>query len=316
MKDMDNLFVLAPSSEFVELAQERFRGMASVELSRSSPRLSLDKWQLYPFQSVSSTMDVGKFILKHEGQQFSGAIRCAGTLTGAAVDVYRLPAVIVGVEQTKGRGRDGKVWHSPPGGAYVSYVFSMPQENASLTAFSLACSVAVVRTVRAFGVQAVVKWPNDVLAQKKDVTGYRKLSGILVEILTSGERASGVIAGIGLNVADAQIPPEGGAISLTELAGKNFELMQAVVELTRNFICVVSEYLEHGFECLRQEWEQSSMMTGKMVRATVHGREVIGRVKGIADDGALILDDFGKEVIVISGSIELIGGEFVDAVSN
>jgi BirA family biotin operon repressor/biotin-[acetyl-CoA-carboxylase] ligase len=122
-------------------------------------------------------------------------------------------ALVVADEQSAGRGRQGRRWLTPPGAALAfSLVLRLDSvadapagEEASgqlahLTALgALAVSQALSR---AYNLQCQIKWPNDVLLER------RKVCGILVEAQWLGERLSAGVLGIGLNVTSASVPPE------------------------------------------------------------------------------------------------------------
>lgn len=112
--------------------------------------------------------------------------------------------VVTADMQTAGRGRLGRAWHSPPGsGLYVSVL--MRPEPAVVPLLTLAGGVAICEAVReSTGLQAVIKWPNDLLAPD----GRRKLAGILVEGSSTAGRVEYAVFGFGVNVRAAAYPPE------------------------------------------------------------------------------------------------------------
>jgi BirA family biotin operon repressor/biotin-[acetyl-CoA-carboxylase] ligase len=122
-------------------------------------------------------------------------------------------ALVVAGEQSAGRGRQGRTWHTPPGAA-LAFSLVLRHDRAAdgpggveasgrlahLTALgALAVSQALSR---AYNLQCQIKWPNDVLLER------RKVGGILVETQWLGERLSASVLGIGLNVTPASVPPE------------------------------------------------------------------------------------------------------------
>ncbi len=123
------------------------------------------------------------------------------TTPSTMIEAARFPAgtVVVAEEQTAGQGRHGRSWHSEAGtGLYLSMVMRADLPPDSLQTLTLALGVAVREAIlQASGVEADLKWPNDVL-----VAG-RKCAGILVQ-----KTAAGVIAGIGVNVNQTAFPAE------------------------------------------------------------------------------------------------------------
>jgi BirA family transcriptional regulator, biotin operon repressor / biotin---[acetyl-CoA-carboxylase] ligase len=111
-----------------------------------------------------------------------------------------VPFVVVAASQDEARGRRGRAWISPEGGLYAS--LAVPYDPL----LPLRLGVAVVRAARRYGVEAVLKWPNDVLV------GERKLAGILIE-----REAEAAIAGVGVNLGPVDVD---GATSLAQEGGR------------------------------------------------------------------------------------------------
>src|SRR5699024_2237942 len=112
--------------------------------------------------------------------------------------------VVIANGQTGSRGRLDREWVSPPGGIWLSVLFrpDLPPTHAPI--LTLAAAVAVAETAREIGVEAGIKWPNDVLVPTAD--GEKKLAGILTEMEGEADRVSWVIIGIGINVRAAELP--------------------------------------------------------------------------------------------------------------
>ncbi|WP_379162438.1 biotin--[acetyl-CoA-carboxylase] ligase [Paenibacillus sp. sgz5001063] len=210
--------------------------------------------------------------------------------------------------QTGGRGRMGRKWHSPSGkGIWISIVLR-PDLPLSLTPqLTLLSGVAVCRAIREVtGVQAGIKWPNDLLA------GGRKICGILLE---SSLREGGLhycIAGIGIavNLTEEDYPPElkdigtsllieGGGIPVDRTA-----LTEAVLtELEYLYIL----YREQGFKPIRELWESMSVTLGRQVFYNTPEGRCQATAVGLDDNGGLLLKDrTGAVSSVLSGEIEMI----------
>lgn len=128
--------------------------------------------------------------------------------------------VVTAAGQTGGRGRFGRVWHSPPGaGLYVSFLLFPAWDARWSVLLNAAAALSVVRTLRnlAPGLSLRIKEPNDVL-----VNG-RKISGILVELATQGVRIDWAVVGIGLNVLQHSFPPDLPHATSLALEGVNVE---------------------------------------------------------------------------------------------
>jgi len=171
--------------------------------------------------------------------------------------------------------------------------------------------------VKGLGAQAFLKWPNDVLAVCPRSKSYRKLAGILVD-LSSGSKRQTVIAGVGLNIHATPGLGEVGGISLAELVGESLSLADIFTELTAQ-VCLTWERFErNGFSSFLKPWEEHSMMIGRNVVLRASGKEISGMVKGVDNQGGLILIAGAQqgakcganwreeELVVYSGTVESI----------
>ena len=114
-----------------------------------------------------------------------------------------LPRIRIALEQTAGRGRSGRSWQAPAGGALllsIAVPLARPMVESAVT---LACGVAVVEALRGERVPAQLKWPNDVLLEG------RKLAGLLAELAIDGSGARTLVVGLGLNLVHPRQPRPG-----------------------------------------------------------------------------------------------------------
>ena len=197
---------------------------------------------------------------------------------------------VVAELQTQGRGRRGRMWHGAPGGGLTfSLLWRFNRGAGFLSGLSLAVGVALLRALRAAGLQdAALKWPNDVLH------AYRKLAGILVEVQGDMHGPSAVIIGIGLNVTLPgavkdridQAAVDLDSINGGMLPGRNVLLAHLLLHLAD----VLQKFESEGFAALREEWVKYHAYHGKMVRLALPGGvEEEGRVLGVGEDGSLLL---------------------------
>jgi BirA family biotin operon repressor/biotin-[acetyl-CoA-carboxylase] ligase len=160
--------------------------------------------------------------LTTRGVAWPAPLEWHGTL-GSTNDVLKAQARLGATEwaavladtQSGGRGREGRVWASPPGGLYLSVLMRPSFDQVGL--IPLAAGVAVAEVAREHGVEAELKWPNDALVRG------RKLAGILTESSSSSRGVDWVAVGIGLNVAVEPVslgPVEKTATSLHLEAGQ------------------------------------------------------------------------------------------------
>lgn len=210
--------------------------------------------------------------------------------------------VVIAESQHAGRGRDGRVWASPPGlGLYLSAVVRPPLPLALVPPMTLAIGVAVCEAARETGADARLKWPNDVL-----VDG-RKLAGVLVEAQSQGSRLEAVIVGIGVNLG-GELPAELGAraTTLAAAAGQPIDRARFLASLLGHVERWIDRYAASGLPSVIEAWH-ARMAPGLTARAIVDGAPLEGDVAGLDGEGALLLrDGAGRVHRVRSGDVEVI----------
>lgn len=211
-------------------------------------------------------------------------------------------AVVVADAQDKGRGRLGRVWHSPPGESlYLSVVLRPPLPPHRVPPVTLAAGVAVAEALVAFDVVPALKWPNDV-----QLDG-RKVAGILTEMSADIDRVHHLVVGIGVNL-NAQAFPEELAAIATSVA-----LARGGATVARaDFAAMLCARLEHWVDAFVAEgaapvvaaWKQHARFFGARVKVTAGRERVEGVAEELEDDGALRvrLDD-GRAYRVVAGEV-------------
>lgn len=208
--------------------------------------------------------------------------------------------VICAENQTKGRGRLGRSWVSPKGkGIYMSILLRpslAPTDAAQLTLLS---AVAVCEAVNASaGIDARIKWPNDLLI------GNRKLAGVLTELNAEVDRVKFIVIGIGINVniSTSQLPD--GATSLKSETRKNFSRVRIVQEILRSFEKWYDCLKTEGFAPVLKEWKELSVTLGSRVRIFDQNGFLEGKAIGLDDDGGLLIrSDMGNIIKKMSGDV-------------
>lgn len=202
--------------------------------------------------------------------------------------------LVIAERQEAGRGREGRAWASPSGGLYFSAIMRPPLPLADVPPITLAIGIAVCDAARAFGAQAALKWPNDVLI------GDKKLAGVLVETQSQGGRLDSVIVGIGVNLGS--VPDDVAARAISLDVDREAFIAVLVAQLER----WVDRYVSRGLDSIIPSWQQR-MAPGLSARATIDGAALSGELAGIDLDGSLLLrDDTGKVHRVRSGDVEVI----------
>lgn len=196
--------------------------------------------------------------------------------------------------QTAGRGRQGRSWLSPAGRNLAVSVAFRPRLSADRAGLlGLAAAVAARDACQSAvpGNQLAIRWPNDVVT----VDGG-KVAGLLVETAVAGERVREAVVGIGINVnwRRSEMPPELAvrATGLADLAGHDLDRVALLGELLRR-IDEEIDALESGGSPV-DAFRAASALDGRWVTVDLGGRQANGRVVGIADDGALLLESEGE----------------------
>ncbi len=191
--------------------------------------------------------------------------------------------IVIADEQIQGRGRLNRTWLSPKGSLALSIIFRPSLKL--LPQLLMLTSVAVVNTIRQFcRLEAVIKWPNDILIKGK------KVCGILIESEVEKETVNFAIAGIGINVnlTPTSFPEISTlATSLSQELGKEISLpdftIALVTEIERLYLLAQSGISIH------KEWEKHLETLGKWVRLKVGETVKEGKAESTTPEGALLL---------------------------
>jgi BirA family biotin operon repressor/biotin-[acetyl-CoA-carboxylase] ligase len=216
------------------------------------------------------------------------------SLESTMIEAARTGRIVGAEEQTAGRGRHGRTWHSPAGaGLYVSMPLRVPRATPVVTlALGLATRAAIAETT---GLASDLRWPNDVLLRG------RKCAGILTQL-----EADRIIAGVGINVSQA-VFPEGldtlaTSLSLEGARVSREDLLVALV-LSVDRCCRILS-VEGPDAIMRQFAQVSSYASGRRVRAESAGRSIEGVTRGLNPSGFLIVrEDDGAETTILAGGV-------------
>jgi len=201
--------------------------------------------------------------------------------------------VVVALEQTAGRGREGRVWHSPPGGVWLAVL--LRPSAAALGIVSIRAGLVLADVVDdLLGAPAArLKWPNDVLLED------RKLAGVLCEGRWQGDALQWLTVGLGVNVAN-DIPQalRGAAIALAErLPGVRR------IDLLDRLVPALPRLATHGSGL--SESECAAYAGRDWLRDRELRRPVAGRAVGLRADGALLVGTAAASTAVREGHVEL-----------
>lgn len=210
---------------------------------------------------------------------------------------------IVASEQTRGRGRLERSWHSPKdAGLYLSIVLRPKFELARWPLINLAAALAVHDAiVRTCDLKVDIKWPNDVCVND------RKLCGILAETVETEAGMAGIV-GIGINLHDESFPPELKPLATSLQSATNIEvdrddIVNELLQALRERYDVLNT--DSGAEHAIREWcANSSYAFGRQVRVSLGDESFNGVTRGLESDGALRIETAdGRIRIVRAGDV-------------
>ncbi|MGD8374865.1 MAG: biotin--[acetyl-CoA-carboxylase] ligase [Acidobacteriota bacterium] len=191
--------------------------------------------------------------------------------------------VVLAGHQTRGRGRRGRRWESPSGGLYASIGLRPRRLEAPAPCLTFLGAVAAAEVLRDLGLQAVVRWPNDV-----DING-EKVAGVLVESRCEAGYVGSAVVGIGVNLGGAEGLPPGATGILQHRA----EPPEPAAFVDRLLSRVESWYLEFPRGCegvVGRVRELCPGAVGATVLVDDGKRRYPATTRGVADDGALRLE--------------------------
>lgn len=245
---------------FRELGSESFRNKLLTDIIGR---------RLYAFRTIGSTNDFARRLGRNREPEGS---------------------VVVAERQTRGRGRHGRGWESPPGvGLWLSILLRPQIDTVELGVLPLFAGLCVAEAVAdTTCLSATLKWPNDVLL------GTRKFCGILSESEFRHERLDFVVIGIGINVnqQEGDLPPERRplATSLRLAYGEPLDR----IEMLRVLLQVLDlHYLRaqaEGFGVFLEPWKVRCPFVGEPVEVVLADRIYRGVFQDVAADGALLLE--------------------------
>ena len=206
-------------------------------------------------------------------------------------------ALVCADEQTAGRGRGDRRWYTPSG---VALAFSlilrpMPGEQQSIPCFSALGALAVCEALSARGLHPEIKWPNDVLINR------RKICGVLSEAVWTGEKVESVVLGIGLNVSAQAVPqteqlnfPATSLEAETKRITDRFLLLREILQALLYWRGLLTK------DVFFHAWGSRLAFLGEQVEILGEGQVIeAGKLEGLEKDGSLRLRTAqGKTVTV------------------
>ena len=188
------------------------------------------------------------------------------------------PFLVRADAQAGGRGRGGKVWSSPPGNFYGTFVVRPLRDAREAAQLSFVAAVALGDVLKAEGLEPQLKWPNDVLLDGA------KVSGILLEM-----HGPHVLIGMGVNIASHPAVPGYASTCLSD-EGVDISPKAFGQRLSNALHSWIARWEAEGFATIREAWLQRAYGLSQPIMARLPGEKVLqGRFEGLDSDGALLL---------------------------
>ncbi|AFU58532.1 biotin-[acetyl-CoA-carboxylase] ligase [Candidatus Nitrososphaera gargensis Ga9.2] len=214
--------------------------------------------------------------------------------------------VVIAEQQKSGRGRQKRKWLSPKGGIWLSVVLKPGIPTAKITLLPFVAALAVCDAIKnATGLDARLKWPNDVMISGK------KVAGILLDISAEADQINYAVIGIGIN-ANVDSAAISARLDGTKITSISDELGHSTsrLDLTRSLLENLEHYYlemeQQGVGTILQKWKKRSDMLGRKVAVVQNNNKIIqGMATDINDDGSLLLKTDVGDVNVVSGDIHV-----------
>jgi BirA family transcriptional regulator, biotin operon repressor / biotin---[acetyl-CoA-carboxylase] ligase len=215
--------------------------------------------------------------------------------------------LVVSDKQNQGKGRRGRRWESPKGtGVFMTVILKpkMKPEYASMLTLvaALALNDAITELT---GLEGKIKWPNDIVVNKK------KVCGILTELSAEVDYINYIVVGIGINVSMRDFPEElaDKATSLLLESGKSINRAQLIVRAMECFETYYEEFLKtQDLSGLKQTYTKSLINKDQEVKILAEEDSYIGIARGITNEGHLIVEKDNHELVeVYAGEVSVRG---------
>lgn len=219
-------------------------------------------------------------------------------------------SLVIADSQSKGRGRFDRTWITRPGTSLaftVIFKATADEMNVPISLFAPMCGLAVWQTLHdKLELNPQIKWPNDVLLERK------KCCGILVEAAWTGDTLNGIIAGIGMNIAEGSLPPTGTTLfPATWIERYTGKTVDRFALLTGVLIALADWRSQLGTAQFFETWQEHLAFKGERVSVEQEGNKPqIGTELGIDTNGnLLLLNASGATITIEVGDVHLRSAE-------
>lgn len=259
-------------------------------------RIAREPGKVFRLADIPDLMLPDELEYELEGGRFGRPLFTYGSVGSTNTVASRLAdsgvpegAVVTAEEQTQGRGRLGRTWHSPPGvGIWMSLILRpgiAPERAAGLSIVGGLAIAAALQPLTSSPIR--IKWPNDV------EIGGRKVAGVLCESAVEGAKVRHTVVGVGVNVNqsldDLPLELRKIAVSLGAVTARAHRRVEIVAAILRAFESRYEAYLDGRSGDIMQEFRERSGLIGRSVRIAQSDRNYEGTVLDITNEGSLLM---------------------------
>ncbi len=225
---------------------------------------------------------------------YAGSLAEAGAADGT---------VVLAEEQTQGRGRLDRTWHSVPGlGLWMSIIVRPKIAAANAPGLSLVTGLALAVTIEEqLQISAKLKWPNDCLLSGQ------KVAGILLDLTTSQKQVNYVVVGVGINVRHGilDFPPDlqETATSLVSAAYRSVDRISFLAAFLARWEQQYLRFLTEGLAPTIAPYTRRCSLIGCQIDAMVGKSIISGKAIAIDPSGALVITDGTKKTVLTAGEV-------------
>ncbi|MFB0527725.1 MAG: biotin--[acetyl-CoA-carboxylase] ligase [bacterium] len=216
--------------------------------------------------------------------------------------------VITAETQTHGKGRLGRRWISPKGGIWLSVILRPEITPMEVPKITMIGSLAVAKAIaELFRLEVKLKWPNDVLIRTFSGSEFKKVCGVLTEMVSGVSQVNYVITGLGINVNNRILPTlRVTAISLKEAIGRNLPKQKLLRKVLEKFDKYYLDFTEQGMDPIMKEYKGMSAVLDKKVKIECADKIIEGKALDIDEYGALIVETKDGRKRVVAGDVTIV----------
>jgi len=215
---------------------------------------------------------------------------------------------VISETQSQGKGRLGRRWVSPKGGIWLSVILRPQLVQMEVPKITIIASLAVAEAIAELtGLEVKLKWPNDVLIHPISGIEFKKVCGVLTEMVSRVSRVNYIVVGIGINVNNrisSNLRPR--ATSLKEVIGRDLSVERLLKKVLEKFDKYYFGFKKGKMAPILREYKDRSAVLGREVNVELPDGVIRGKAIDIDEYGALIVKTEEGRRRVVAGDVAII----------